>query len=170
MSGKPTDPEGVADVAIPPERVKDPRELREAGIGLGRDPVRTPMAWDRSPHAGFSSIEPWLPLHVDWPVRNVEAEAANPSSMLNLYRALLHLRRSEPALSTGSIELVDAETDVLAYRRSHVEGQFLIALNFSGKPRSLALPAGRLLLSTIGLGEFDGMLRANEGIIVQLEG
>ena len=78
LRGTPTvyygDELGLADVRIPADRVKDPRELREPGIGLGRDPVRTPMAWDSSPHGGFSSGEPWLPLHADWRTRNVSAE------------------------------------------------------------------------------------------------
>ncbi len=72
LRGTPTlyqgDELGIGKVIVPSDRVRDPKELREPGIGLGRDPSRTPMAWDRSPHAGFSSVEPWLPLHVDWPV------------------------------------------------------------------------------------------------------
>jgi glycosidase len=173
LRGTPTiyyaDELGLADVAIPADQVKDPRELREPGIGLGRDPVRTPMAWDRSPHAGFSQCEPWLPLHEDWATRNVDAEATDPTSMLNLYRALLQLRRKEPALSVGSIELVDSDADVLAYRRSYRDRHLLIALNFSAERRSAPLPAGELVLSTIGHGTFDGSLRANEGIILKLE-
>jgi alpha-glucosidase len=64
LRGTPTvyygDELGLTDVRIPADRVKDPRELREPGIGLGRDPVRTPMAWDSSPQGGFSSGDPWL--------------------------------------------------------------------------------------------------------------
>ena len=173
LRGTPTiyygDEIGLADVPIPADLVKDPRELREPGIGLGRDPVRTPMAWDSSPHAGFSSAAPWLPLHVDWPVRNVESESAKPASMLSLYRALLQLRRAEPALSIGSIELLDAGPDVLAYQRRHGDSRLLIALNFSEEQRPMPLPAGKLILSTIDLGASDGKLRANEGVIMQLE-
>ena len=64
------------DVAIPRDRVRDPRELREPGLGLGRDPQRTPMPWDGSPNAGFTTGEPWLPLNADWRERNVEALGA----------------------------------------------------------------------------------------------
>src|SRR5687768_7047018 len=67
LRGTPTlyqgDELGIGRVAIPPGKVRDPKELREPGIGLGRDPSRTPMAWDGSSNAGFSSAEPWLPLH-----------------------------------------------------------------------------------------------------------
>jgi oligo-1,6-glucosidase/alpha-glucosidase len=172
LRGTPTlyqgDEIGIGKVFVPSGRVRDPKELREPGIGLGRDPSRTPMAWDRSPHAGFSSVEPWLPLHIDWPVRNVEAEAANHGSMLNLYRELLRLRRAEPALSIGSIELADCESNVIAYRRSHADRRLFIALNLSSERRAVALPSGELLLSTIDMGTFDGSLRANEGVILRM--
>ena len=74
LRGTPTlyygDEIGLTDVAIPADRVQDPRELREPGLGLGRDPVRTPMPWNASAHAGFSTAEPWLPLNPDWPTRD----------------------------------------------------------------------------------------------------
>ncbi|MCL6698045.1 alpha-amylase family glycosyl hydrolase [Sphingomonas sp. NSE70-1] len=172
LRGTPTiyygDEIGLADVSIPANEVKDPRELREPGIGLGRDPVRTPMGWDGSPHAGFTSGKPWLPLHVDWPRRNVEAEIANPGSMLGLYRALLALRRSETALSEGGFELVNSQDDVLAYRRSQGDTCIFVALNLSGERRAITLPSGELLLSTIDHGESDGSLRPNEGIILRM--
>jgi hypothetical protein len=74
LRGTPTlyygDELGLSDVAIPPAQVQDPRELREPGLGLGRDPVRTPMPWDGSRNAGFTTGRPWLPLNPDWPARN----------------------------------------------------------------------------------------------------
>ena len=59
------------DVAIEPSQVRDPRELREPGLALGRDPVRTPMPWDDSANAGFTKGTPWLPLHDDWPTQRL---------------------------------------------------------------------------------------------------
>ena len=62
LRGTPTlyygDELGLGRRRIPPDRVQDPRELREPGLGLGRDPVRTPMPWDGSPNAGFTTGEP----------------------------------------------------------------------------------------------------------------
>src|SRR5438067_4833032 len=66
---------GMADVPIPPERVRDPWELNVPGLGLGRDPERTPMQWDASPHAGFSSSEPWLPVASEYQVTNVATQS-----------------------------------------------------------------------------------------------
>jgi oligo-1,6-glucosidase/alpha-glucosidase len=177
LRGTPTlyqgDELGIGKVEVPLNRIRDPKELREAGIGLGRDPSRTPMAWDTSPNAGFSKVEPWLPLHQDWLTRNVEAQELDPSSMLSLYRGVLQLRRREAALAIGSIRLVDAEPDLLAYERRHGETRLLVALNLSGEPRRLELPPGtvaRTLLSTMAQRPFDGALKPNEGLILEIGG
>ena len=93
LRGTPTlyygDELGLSDVTIPAVQVLDPRELREPGLGLGRDPVRTPMPWDGSENAGFTTAKPWLPLNADWPTRNVARMAEEPDSILTLYRQLL---------------------------------------------------------------------------------
>jgi glycosidase len=152
--------------------VKDPRELREPGIGLGRDPVRTPMAWNESTNASFSSGEPWLPLHEDWRTRSVAAEDADPGSMLSLYRALLKLRREEPALSIGSIRSIQASDHILAYQRHHGDSRLQVLLNLSGTERRLPEWAGSgvLLLSTLGNPPPEGWLRPDEGLVLRLAG
>jgi alpha-glucosidase len=132
---------GMEDVPIPPERVQDPWERNVPGIGLGRDPVRTPMQWDASPNAGFTTgAEPWLPLAPDHGRVNVAAQAADPRSLYSLYRALIALRRAEPALAVGAYVPISAtEQDVLAYeRRDEVTGRrLLIALNLGRHRRRL---------------------------------
>jgi oligo-1,6-glucosidase/alpha-glucosidase len=175
LRGTPTlyqgDEIGIGDVIIPLGRVRDPKELREPGIGLGRDPCRTPMAWDNSPNAGFSATEPWLPLHQDWRARNVAAQQAKPNSMLSLYRDLLKLRRAEQALSVGSIRLEKGSEHVLAYRREHGHCSLRILLNLSGAERRLpdGSESGELLLSTLGSQPPDGWLRPDEGLILRLD-
>jgi len=174
LRGTPTiyygDEIGIGDVEIPAGRVQDPRELREPGIGLGRDPVRTPMAWDGGPNAGFSSGESWLPLHMDWPTRNVAAEARDSGSMLSLHRGLLDLRRSEPALSIGSIDRVHANDHILAYQREHGSSRLQLALNLSATERQIpdGVEPGELLLSTLGSPPPEGWLRPDEGVILRL--
>ncbi len=173
LRGTPTiyygDEIGLGDATIPPHRVQDPRELNEPGLGFGRDPVRTPMAWDGSPNAGFSTAGPWLPLHDDWPTRNVAAQGDDPASMLSLYRDLLHLRRTEPALSVGSFQLVEADDHLLTYERHHGGSRLLIALNLSNEQCSLPPRPGDLLLSTIDENSSGSLLRPNEGLILRLE-
>jgi oligo-1,6-glucosidase/alpha-glucosidase len=175
LRGTPTlyqgDEIGIGNVIIPPNRVRDPKELREPGIGLGRDPCRTPMAWDNSPNAGFSATEPWLPLHQDWHTRNVATQERNPNSMLSLYRDLLKLRRAERPLSIGSIRMEEGSEHILAYRREHEYSSLRILLNLSST--ELRLPdgsgTGDLLLSTHASRPPDGWLRPDEGLILRLD-
>ena len=169
LRGTPTlyqgDEIGIGRVAIPPDRIRDPQDLRQPGLGIGRDRSRTPMAWDAGPYAGFSTAEPWLPLHPDWPTRNVAAQADDPGSMLTLYRRLLALRRAEPALAVGSFALVDAPAGVLAYRRQHGNRDLLILLNLTDRNVTIEWQGAPLFSTRDGEPE-PGMLWANEGIIV----
>src|SRR3712207_6798351 len=110
---------GMTDVPIPPEKVQDPWEKNVPGLGLGRDPARTPMPWDASAHAGFTMAEPWLPVGPDHRTINVAAQADDPRSVLSLYRALIRLRRAEAALSVGAYVPVGADENILSYERHH---------------------------------------------------
>jgi alpha-glucosidase len=179
LRGTPTiyngDEIGMHDVDIPPELVQDPQELGVPGIGLGRDPERTPMQWDASPNAGFTSGTPWLPLADDYQRFNVAAERDDTRSMLALYQRLIALRRNTPALEIGSYAPLPADGDLLAYIRAAGRKRLLIALNLGPQEQTLDLSAlhGRVVLSTHldREGEpADGTLalRADEGVIVEL--
>ena len=169
LRGAPTlyqgDELGIGQVEIPPDRVRDPAELRQPGIGIGRDRSRTPMPWDATPYAGFSNAEPWLPLNPDWPTRNVAAQQDDPASMLTLVRALLALRRAEPALAIGAMALLDAPAGVIAYERRHDGRRLSILLNLTSSAVAYDW-AGTPLLSTLDGNPAPGMLRADEGLIV----
>ena len=171
LRGTPTlyqgDELGIGAVPIPPGKVRDPREIRQPGIGLGRDPSRTPMPWDHSPHAGFSSAEPWLPLNPDWPQRNVAAQQADPASMLALTRALLQLRRAEAALAVGDYWPIANEGSLLAYERRSGDTRLLVALNLGTDPVPMPDQAlgGERLLSTMPGTAHE--LRGNEGVILR---
>src|SRR5207302_2991840 len=80
---------GMRNVAIPPEAIQDPVAHSLRGLGLGRDPERTPMQWDPSAFAGFSTARPWLPLADDFATENVAVQQGDPRSMLSLYRRLI---------------------------------------------------------------------------------
>jgi glycosidase len=178
LRGTPTlyygDELGLSDVAVPADQVRDPRELREPGLALGRDPVRTPMPWDASENAGFTTARPWLPLNADWPTRNSARMGEDPHSILTLYRRLLAMRRTHPALSIGSFTLLDAEGDVLAYERRHGAERLIVALSLGTRTQHLQLPDwasdGRPLLSTFADPAQPGhgalLLRGNEGVIL----
>jgi alpha-glucosidase len=129
------------------------------------------MVWDDSPQGGFTTGEPWLPLGAGWQERNVANELAAPGSMLALHRALLGLRRTSPALATGSIRLIEAEGSVLAYERELDGERFVIALNLGNSPAPADLPDGTPLLSTLGdlpIGT-PSLLRPDEGLILKVD-
>jgi alpha-glucosidase len=179
LRGTPTlyygDELGLSDVGIEPSQVRDPRELREPGLALGRDPVRTPMPWDESENAGFTTVKPWLPLNADWPTRNVASMTEDSQSILTLYRRLIALRRNCLALSTGDFVLLSGEGEILAYERRHDAERLIVALNFGGRPHRLQLPdwarGSRLLLSTVDDATLvEGgaiLLRSNEAVVLR---
>jgi len=170
LRGTPTlyqgDEIGIGEVPIPPSQVRDPQELRQPGIGIGRDRSRTPMPWTGdAANAGFSTGEPWLPLNPDWRTRSVSAQEGDPGSMLHLYRALLGLRRATPALMLGSYEPLDGPPGVLAYRRRLGDEAVSVFLNLTAG--QVTVPwSGTVLLSTLDGAAEPGTLHPNEGIIV----
>ena len=181
LRGTPTmyygDEIGMHDVSIPPHLIQDPFEKNVPGLGLGRDPVRTPMQWTSGPWAEFSPSQPWLPLANDFTSLNVAAERDDPTSLLTFYRRLIELRRAEPALSVGDYAAVPAGDDLMAYMRKARERRLLIVLNFSAQSRSFDVSdlqaRAAILLSTNldrkpeKLGS-ELILRANEGVVVEL--
>jgi alpha-glucosidase len=163
---------GMADVPVPPDRVQDPWEKNVPGLGLGRDPERTPMQWDVSHNAGFTTGEPWLPIGENYVNVNVAAERADPTSMLSLYRELIRLRRAEPALSVGMHLKAETVGPVLIYRRQHDNRRILVALNFSRDRQEVPVTMpGEVLISThldrTDVSIADVLrLRPNEGVVI----
>jgi alpha-glucosidase len=179
LRGTPTlyygDEIGMHQVPIAPDQVRDPFEKNVPGIGVGRDGCRTPMQWSAGPNAGFSNVTPWLPLAADFSHENVVNLAADRRSILNLYRALIRLRKQHPALATGSYRPMAAEGDLLLYRREGEGDVVTVALNLGDDPVALATEGsgleGDILLST----ELDRQgerihgtldLRGNEGVVI----
>jgi alpha-glucosidase len=93
---------GMTDVVIPNEPVRDPWRKNVPGLGLGRDPERTPMKRDGGPNVGFSSFEPCLPVADDYRTVNVANQATDPASVLSHYRALVAVVGRLNALKSGA--------------------------------------------------------------------
>jgi oligo-1,6-glucosidase/alpha-glucosidase len=165
------DPVAVRHRALPQWLV---RRLGRAGMLLNRDECRLPMQWSSAAHAGFSvaSAQPWLAVHPSSKRTNVEAQRSDPESLLHCYRALLALRREHAALNAGSLTLIDAPYEIVAYRRELAGDVACVFLNFSGeeRPLSLHVPEGTTLFSNRqGTRErFEGQYRlaAYEGVVV----
>jgi alpha-glucosidase len=140
---------GMTNVAIAPEDVQDPAEKNEPGIGAGRDPERTPMQWDSTPLAGFTTGRPWLPIAPDHATANVATQNDDAESMLTLYRNLIFLRATHPALVDGRIQSIAAQDNVLRYQRNGANETLLILLNLSHEPIQVD-GSGIILKSTHG--------------------
>lgn len=140
---------GMEDTDVPPEMQRD--EMKAPGSrGPTRDRCRTPMPWDGGQNAGFTapSARPWLPLG-DYTKLNVEAENADPASVLNFWRRLGRLRRSGQLDGAGRLETLYLDGQAWAYR---VGGAITVA-NLSPSPAEVRLevPAG-LVLGATSLG------------------
>ena len=108
---------------------------------FGRDRQRTPMQWDASPTGGFTDGEPWLRL-VDPAIRNVADQSGDPASLLNLYRRLVELRRSSPALHHGALRLIpDLGMEILAWTRETGDERILMVANMGDSPAAVDLSA-----------------------------
>ena len=165
---------GLEDVPVAAGDVQDPWELNVPGLGLGRDPVRTPMPWVSGEGGGFTTGKPWLPFGRERDERNVALQAARTDSVLGLYKRLLRLRRDVRALTVGAYRLLGSDENVLVYERGADEGRVVVALNFSDERRDLeAIPAGAtLLLSSSsqrgGTRTVPSRLEPNEGVVLAL--
>lgn len=131
-----TTPSRKEDVQDPIGKIGWPEEK-------GRDGERTPMQWDTSKNAGFTTSDhPWLPIPPNAAQYNVEVESRDPQSILSFYKKLLDLRRSDPALRDGRYVSLDRDDPfVLAYLRKKTgkEPAVLVVLNMSGEARTIDL-------------------------------
>ncbi len=142
-------------------------------LTINRDEVRTPMQWDGTLNAGFSSAEKaWLPIHGNYKKINVEAQNIDTDSLLNTVRTLLKIRKEEPSLQEGSLELIrDLPDGVLGYTRIFKNEKIIVLLNFTNKAKSINLPkaqqsqclfklssSSEIIDQIVYLREFDGII------------
>ncbi|EOC1286574.1 alpha-glucosidase [Cronobacter sp. JZ38] len=160
------------------------RDLRDQGMSeedivefltrTGRDNSRTPMQWDASPYAGFSTHEPWLKVNPNYEMINVESQQHDPHSVLNFYRQMIHLRKREPALIYGRYEpLLDDHEQIYAYGRTLGEERVVVLCNLSGKAaeweaQALSLDGATCLLANFSEGPEGHRLKAWEARVYKL--
>lgn len=145
--------------------------------GSKPDPqIRTPMQWTAGPQAGFTTGTPWQPVNEGYDERNVEAQAADASSLLNHYRSLIALRQAHPALSSLNLHVLDsAGRTVLAYLRTTEEEAILVVLNlgmretdaFALGSRESPLAPGRYTARDLLTGDEAEALVVTEGGAVE---
>ncbi|WP_153395967.1 glycoside hydrolase family 13 protein [Ornithinicoccus halotolerans] len=123
-----------------------------AGIrAMGRDNARTPVQWDASEHAGFTTGEPWIAVNPNHGWLNAAVQYDDPSSVFHHYRALIELRHREPVVAHGDFTMLLPDHErVYAYERRLGGTRLLVVVNLSGEPVAADVaPSGELVLGNL---------------------
>ncbi|WP_166241907.1 glycoside hydrolase family 13 protein [Paenibacillus turpanensis] len=127
----------------------------------GRDNARTPIQWDDSPNAGFTTGEPWLAVNPNYREINAKAAVADPDSIYHYYRKLIQLRKSHEIIVYGTYDLImEDHGQIYAYTRTLGKEKLLVLCNFSGDQAHYAVP-GRIAVSEeaeLLIGNYDGII------------
>jgi alpha-glucosidase len=133
---------GMQNADIPPELIQDPAAKGDPKNGIGRDPERSPMQWDASPQAGFSTnAKTWLPIADNYTSTNVTLQKQDTASFYSLYKKLCHMRNSIPALKLGKIKILDfPNPDILGFiRYDAFKEKYITLINFSKRPTNVSI-------------------------------
>ncbi|KAA8995651.1 alpha-glucosidase [Affinibrenneria salicis] len=115
-----------------------------------RDNSRTPMQWDDTPQAGFTTATPWLAVNPNYPSINAKNQVNDDNSVYNYFRKLITIRRDTPALVTGTQQDLDPDNnEVLAYTRTLGSDKYLIIINFTEAAQQYALPQDLSIEKTV---------------------
>lgn len=133
---------GLPQADVPFDRLQDPEGIRFWPDSLGRDGCRTPIPWrhDRK-NAGFSEVEPWLPVDEKHYNYAVDVQEKDPASTLNMTRKFIGFRNRHAALRLGDIEFIDTDEPLLMFRRTLNDDRLLCVFNLSGSPVESQLPS-----------------------------
>ncbi|MDU3189143.1 MAG: alpha-glucosidase [Streptococcus mitis] len=117
--------------SVPMEEIMDSIRV------IGRDNARTPMQWDESKNAGFSTGQPWLAVNPNYQAINVQEALANPDSIFYTYQKLVQIRKENSWLIRANFELLDTADKVFAYIRKDGDRRFLVVANLSNEEQDL---------------------------------
>jgi oligo-1,6-glucosidase len=120
-----------------------PEDVLDSLRAMSRDNARTPMQWDDTEHAGFTTGTPWLAVNPNYVEVNAKAALADPDSVLHHYRRLIELRHTEPAVAHGDFTMILADHDrVYAFCRRLDGVELFVVGNFSAETAEVAEVAG----------------------------
>lgn len=129
---------GLPEAEIDFERIQDPYGREFYPAYRGRDGARTPMPWDDAePHAGFSAVEPWLPVTEPHLERSVARQLQLPGSALNRTRRFLNWRKSQMPLRVGAMQILDLPDPFFGIDRSHGRRTIRAIFNISDEEARL---------------------------------
>ena len=123
------------------EKGINPNDIMRSIYAKGRDNARTPMQWDDTENAGFTTGEPWIHVNPNYMDINTKAALNDPDSIFYYYKKLIALRKEMKIIVEGSYELIEAENEhIYAYMR-HLHNQTLLILtNFTGDKQIVSWP------------------------------
>ncbi len=153
---------------------KSPAEAMEIIQQRSRDNGRTPMQWDSTAHAGFTTGTPWIGVVDNYPAINAAAQVDDPDSVYSYYKKLVALRKQHRVISEGQIEfLYKDDPDLLAYRRWDGDSQLLVLCNLTGHEAPVQLPAqwqdAGVLLGNYPDAAPAAALRPYEALVLSLD-
>ena len=114
-------------------------EIMDSIRVIGRDNARTPMQWDESKNAGFSTGQPWLVVNPNYETINVQEALANPDSIFYTYQKLVQIRKENSWLIRADFELLETADKVFAYVRKDGDRRFLVVANLSNEEQDLTV-------------------------------
>ncbi|MFV0429534.1 MAG: glycoside hydrolase family 13 protein [Arachnia sp.] len=137
------------DLAV--EAGREPDDILPGLRQMSRDNARTPVQWDASPNAGFTSGEPWIQVNPNYERLNAAAQYNDPDSVFNFYQRVIELRHRDPVIVDGSFEMLEVEHPQLyVYVRQLDNRRLLVAANLSNDPAEWSEPLGFVLLHNGG--------------------
>jgi len=156
---------GLPQGEVPFERLVDPEAIANWPRTLGRDGARTPMPWTAdAPFAGFSILEPWLPLDPRHLPLAVDRQEADPASQLAVTRRLVAFRKTQPALTQGSMRVLDAPDGLLVFERTLGDQRLLCVFNLGHETLDWSAPEGWIALEAVN--NADGPLSPLAGRVL----
>ena len=157
------------------EQGKMTEEEMMAAIGYkGRDNARTPMQWDDSAYAGFSTANPWIMVNPNYTKINAKDQVNREDSVFKYYQKLIKLRHESELIVYGTYDLIlDDDKDIYAYIRTLGDEKLIVYCNFSENTREVELPEeftnGKVLISNYIDAKVNHKitLRPYEAIVIQ---
>ena len=139
------DIQGKTHYALALKEGKSPAEALIAGNAHNRDKSRSPMQWDNSYFAGFTTGTPWIKINENYRNTNVQQALQQESSILNTYKQLIAIRNSEKVLQYGEYEELKMEQDRIEFTRAYQNEKVTVVVNF-GKEANINIPAKAQIL------------------------
>lgn len=153
---------------------EDHQAFLDSHSTISRDNGRTPMQWDATHNAGFTTGTPWLAVNKNYKTINVAEQETNPDSVLNFFRRMIQLRKDTPVLIYGAFELVDANNkEIFAYTRKLNGHQLLVVLNFSDQHASfnpdVEIAKKKIIIGNYKTPSSNNLYKPYEAVIYEIQ-